>query len=177
MGANYLFWALLLLTLPLNWLAAAVAAAAWHEGCHFLAVWLLGGRAGSFRVGLSGAVLDVAGLTPWAECLAALAGPLGGLMLTGLWRQFPRLALCAAAQSAFNLLPVYPLDGGRALRCCLDMLFPRHSRGIGIAAEGICLGFLLAFCAVNRLFPLLIWGILTLLTRKRPCKASFLRVQ
>lgn len=177
MGASCLFWALLLLVLPLNWLVAAFLAAAWHELCHYSVLRLLGGRVEGFRLGVMGAVLDVSDLTPRGEFLTALAGPLGGFLLTFLWRQFPRLALCAAAQSVFNLLPIYPLDGGRALRSSLDMLFPRHSRGIGMAAERICLGFLLAFCAVNRLYPFLIWGILALLTRKRPCKAPFLRVQ
>lgn len=177
MAASFLLWALMLLVLPLPWLLAAALAAAWHEGCHFLAIALLGGRSVGFRLGVSGAVLDVARLTPRAEFLCALAGPLGGLLLTALWRQFPRLAFCAGIQSFFNLLPIYPLDGGRALGCLLDGLVPEVSRGITLAAELLCIGLLMALCLVYRLYFPLFWGILTLLTRKRPCKANLLRVQ
>ena len=38
----YIFLALLLLVLPIRWLVAAVLAAAFHEGFHMAAVYLLG---------------------------------------------------------------------------------------------------------------------------------------
>lgn len=170
MAVSFLFWALLLLTLPLNWLVAAFLAAAWHELCHYTLLRFLGGRAEGFRLGLTGATLDVSGLTPGTEFVTALAGPLGGFLLTFLWRQFPRLSLCAAAQSVFNLLPIYPLDGGRALRCILkESLFTALERFILAALAVLCLCF-------GLWFPL-IWGLLCLLARKRPCKAPLLKVQ
>lgn len=49
------------------------------------------------------------------EVLCALAGPLGGFLLLFLLHSAPRIALCAFVQSVCNLIPVYPLDGGRAL--------------------------------------------------------------
>ncbi len=108
--------ALLLLTLPLPWVAAAVLAAAVHEGCHLGAVYLLGGKAQGLWVGPRGARMDAVLPSQRREVLAILAGPGGSLALTLLAGLFPRLALCGLIQGLFNLLPLPPLDGGRALR-------------------------------------------------------------
>lgn len=111
------FLALLLLTVPLPILAAAILAAAFHEGCHVLAVRLLGGRIEGCGLTWGGAILDVSGLPRKREALAAAAGPFGSLLLLSLTRWLPTLALCGLAQGLYNLLPVYPLDGGRILFC------------------------------------------------------------
>lgn len=58
-------------------------------------------------------------MSPAEAVICALSGPLGGLLLTLTIGYLPRLALCALVQSIFNLLPFYPLDGGRALRAML----------------------------------------------------------
>lgn len=117
--------ALLLMTLPLNWLLAWLMAAVWHEICHVAAVLLLGERVESITLGLLGAQIRTVPLSPGRGIFCALAGPLGGLALVLLWRWFPRIALCALAQSAVNLLPVYPLDGGQALKTFLEACLPR----------------------------------------------------
>lgn len=69
--------ALALLVLPLPWLMAAVAAAAFHELCHALAVRLLGGRIYRMALGSRGAVMELAAMPPGRELLAAAAGPMG----------------------------------------------------------------------------------------------------
>ena len=53
-----LMGAFLLLTLPLNWLLSALAAAAFHELCHGEAILLLGGRIWGVRIGVGGAVME-----------------------------------------------------------------------------------------------------------------------
>ena len=116
--------ALGILVLPLQWVGAAVLAAAIHEAFHYLAVRLCGGEIMGFTVGISGAKLAVRGLSNGQEIFCALAGPMGGLLLLLGLRWIPRTALCAAFQSVFNLFPVYPLDGGRALRCGLEWWLP-----------------------------------------------------
>ena len=116
--------ALLLLILPLRWILALLVAAAFHELCHLLALRLCGGQCRRIRLGAFGAVIQAAPLPPPQALFCSLAGPAGGLLLIGLARWFPRLALCGAMQSAFNLLPIRGLDGSHALRFFLELFLP-----------------------------------------------------
>ncbi len=113
-----LMGAFLLLTLPLNWLLSALAAAAFHELCHGAAILLLGGRIWGVRIGAGGAVMETEPLSSGKELVCALAGPAGSLLLVLMFRVFPRVAVCALVQGAFNLLPVFPTGrrAGAALR-------------------------------------------------------------
>ena len=120
--------ALALLVLPLSWLAAAVTAALFHELCHGAVAVALGGSLGNIRLGERGASMEVGGLSNGRELLAAAAGPVGSLGLL-LGRCFPRLALCGLVQGFYNLLPIYPLDGGRILFCLIRF---RHSEGVAL---------------------------------------------
>ncbi len=117
-----LLLALMLLQLPIQWVAAVMAAAAVHEICHAIAVVLCGGSIRSVSLGARGARMDVAIPSPVKELLCALAGPMGSLLLLLVGNWFPRLAICGAFHGIYNLLPVYPLDGGRALRCAAALL-------------------------------------------------------
>lgn len=108
--------ALLLLTLPLPYVAAALIAAAVHEGGHAGAVRLLGGKTQGLWVGARGARMEAVLPDTRRELLAILAGPAASLSLMLFVGIFPRLALCGLAQGLFNLLPFVPLDGGRAIR-------------------------------------------------------------
>ncbi len=118
--------ALMLLVLPLRWILAWAAAAAFHECCHALAVRLCGGKVIGVRVRGIGAEMSVTGIQGGRELICALAGPLGALMLLLFARWFPATAVCAVFQSVYNLLPIYPMDGGRALRCAMEMAAPHR---------------------------------------------------
>ena len=76
-----LLGALLLLVVPLNWLSAAIFAAAVHELAHIAMILLCGGRIYGLRIGAAGARLDVEDLGPFREGLSAAAGPLGSFLL------------------------------------------------------------------------------------------------
>lgn len=103
-------------------LGTVLGAAAVHELGHCLALALLGAPVSGLRVGVFGAALeaDRRGLSYPGELAAVLAGPGANLLcaasltlLGGARWAVPtgaNLVLCA-----FNLLPVRPLDGGRAL--------------------------------------------------------------
>lgn len=173
-GWSCVLGALLLLTLPLNWLGAAISAAAFHEACHALAVVALGGRIWSVSIGPGGALMQTSPLGRWQELICALAGPLGSLALIGLAGGFPRVAVCGLCQGLYNLLPIFPLDGGRAVRCLLP--------GGWIWVERACLGGLLGAALGGLVFKG--WGLLPLLMvasmvlrRKKPCKRRGFRVQ
>lgn len=112
----------LVLTLPINWFAAAVAAAAIHEICHILAIYLLGGCVRGLEIQIRGAVIQADIPDKKTEILAAAAGPIGSLFLLVFCRSLPRLAMCGFVQGVFNLIPIYPMDGGRILKCAADCL-------------------------------------------------------
>lgn len=114
-----LWWAFLLLCLPINWIMACVAAALVHEMGHAVAVYFMGGSIRTVRIGMAGAIIHGDCLTYGREILCSLMGPLFSL-LCFLWiRIFPWFALCGLIHGLYNLLPMYPLDGGRALLAML----------------------------------------------------------
>ena len=164
-----ILWAFLILTLPIEFLASALVAAIFHEICHALAAQLLGGRSLGMTRGGGGMVMEVAGLDTKGECLCALAGPVGSLLLAVL--PFPTLALCGLCQGLFNLIPIMPLDGGRILGCILEMTIPQHREKIEIGVEVL----LLAGAIYLGTWAVLLW--LCLVFRKFPCKPWGKRVQ
>lgn len=160
--------AALLLVLPLNWLIAAAMAAVFHELCHYAAARMMGIRIIGFTVGANGCLLSTEPMGMRQEVLCAAAGPVGSLFMVLLIRWFPRLAICAAIQGLYNLLPIYPLDGGRILRCALSLLIRDDSveRICSWTERVICvlilvLGFLSTFCLELGFLPLLFGLILT----------------
>ena len=117
----------MLLLLPLRWCFAMAAASAVHELFHITAVRLCAGRINRMCIRFGGAVIEADIMKQGRELLCILAGPLGSLCLVLLCRFLPEIAVCALLQSAYNLLPLPYLDGGRALRCILEMVFHKNT--------------------------------------------------
>ena len=149
-GDALIFAALLLLIFPLKWLIAAIMAALWHEFCHYLAVKLCGGRIDMIRVAKNGTVMRSQIHNAGYELICVLAGPLGSLALILLARWIPRIAFCAAVHGIYNLMPIYPLDGGRAFHIFAESILPHNIARrvcaclewivrIGICAAGVLL--------------------------------------
>ena len=136
-----------LLILPLRWLLAWLVAVAVHEGCHLAAVILCGGRVDAFRLDAGGASMVANDLTSAQEIFCVLAGPIGAVILLLPWiRWIPATAVCAVLQSACNLLPLVFLDGGRAVRCVLEMwMMEQKADIISRSIHNICISAIAAF--------------------------------
>ena len=132
------FWcmlAALCLTVPIPWAGAFLLSSVAHELGHIFAMKWMGIRIHRLLLRADGAYLEAGEMTPKQELVCALAGPLGGLAVVLLARWFPRTAVCAVVQTCFNALPVYPFDGGRALRSLTGFWIPEYTEKICVFAE------------------------------------------
>lgn len=184
--ASCIIWALMLLVLPFSWLLAAAAAALVHELGHLVGIWLFAGTCREITVQPDGMVIhaDIPGRG--RELLCILLGPLFGAALLIFAHRFPQTAVCAGLQTLYNLLPIYPLDGGRALHCAASMLFSpivsaricRWVNGVTLAALLLAAGFAAVWLDLGVL-PLVVSGTLAVRSafRNTTCKEGAQNVQ
>ncbi len=195
---NASFWLLVLLAAivsPLTVVAAILTAAALHELGHLAVMRYYGVSVKRFRLTALGAELDAPALArlPYGrELIITLAGVTVNLFcavllaLLGLrtWREWCFVFAGAhLVLAAFNLLPVVPLDGARAL--CLALSFflgpatgERVTAAVSLACSlalcalglklslGLHSGWLFAFAAFG-----LLWGTLRQLGLARGAKS------
>ena len=174
-AVSLLMAAIVLLLIPLPWVVAWVCSVVVHELSHCVAVKLCGGKILAIRIGAGGAAIEIGMLTTGKFVLCSLAGPAGGQVLLLLANVFPRLALCSLCHCVYNLLPVYPLDGGRVLRRGLEYLpsaktAERIEYGILLAVVLLCVWFAIRFSL--GIVPLLLAAGLVFqrVKAKVPCK-------
>lgn len=180
----YIILALSLLVIPFPWVLGWCFAVFFHELCHYLVLKLF--RIPVFQIKMSafGAQISAGNMTTGQEIICALAGPLGSLALLSVQRTFPYIALCAFGQLVFNLLPIYPLDGGRVL-AGICLIFFDAKKGLYFS-NIISIIFFIFLCVIFvaisfniklGVMPLLL--ILFVLFRiiKIPCKAGAQIVQ
>lgn len=129
-------------------LGPGLLACALHELGHWLAIRLLGGRIAWLRLTAVGAEMALDGTRPLSygrECAAALAGPAASLITAQLAARggLYLLAGLSLGQGLFNLLPILPLDGGRALGLLLSLTGADAERAMGVLSavlSGLLLG-------------------------------------
>lgn len=121
-GAVLLMGVLYFLLKPAE-LAALLGTAAVHELGHLAALALLGADIETISMEACGLNIRCGTLDgTFAKCFAALAGPAAGVGLFFILRGVghPLAAELSLWLSIINLLPVLPLDGGRALQAVLE---------------------------------------------------------
>lgn len=184
-SAACILGAMALLTLPLKWLIGAAVAAGVHEAGHLLAIALVGAGSAGIRVGCRGAKIDAVFSKPWQELVCTAAGPAASLSLLLLASRFPRLGICGFVQGIYNLLPIYPLDGGRILACILAWMSPSRAekitRRVGRMVSAMLLAAAFAAAVLGQLGMglLLAWTAWSSggLSGKIPCKTRAKAVQ
>ena len=178
--------AVLLLMVPFPWLFGWGVAVLVHELSHCVALRLCGKQIGMVFLDMNGARIHTEDLSNWQMILCALAGPTGGLLLLPLAKIFPQATICALFLSLYNLLPVYPLDGGRALYGLMRLILPEHICEVICHKIEMFVLLSMIFLCVIAFFvwklggmPLLaaVLFVLRILKIKRPCKTTIYAVQ
>ena len=149
---------------------SVLAAAAAHEAGHLTAALALRVRVTEVRLGALDARIRMQSSGYRQEAICALAGPAAsGLFCIAMAKACPACAAISLLLGLFNALPVFPLDGGRALRAMLGLFLPLSrveevSRGTGLAvcAAGLA-GALLGVRKFGLgMMPVLVWGLFLL---------------
>lgn len=118
-----------------------------HELGHIVAFYLLGAKIERLTLSCCGAALRYKScLSPHSEAIAALAGPAVNLALYAVFNDEVNLLLFS-----LNMLPVFPLDGGRAVKAVLP-----HSQPV----LGLVVLVLLTVCGVYAAIKFKIFGLL-----------------
>lgn len=108
-----------------RWTLRLLGCGAVHELGHWAILRLCGVPVVGFRLRISGAVIQTQWMDYTTEIRSAAAGPCAGLLLGAvLLRYAPETALLSIGLSAANLLPLYPMDGGRILAAALLKRLP-----------------------------------------------------
>lgn len=124
-------------------------ALALHEAAHLTALALFRRPVLGLTLGAGGAKIETEALTLRQEALSAAAGPLVNLLSGALTlRCVPAFSAVSLGLAAVNLLPLYPLDGGRILRAALLSRLPpeRTERILRLAVWLTCSTLMVGAC-------------------------------
>lgn len=137
-----------------------------HELGHVLALVYYHVPIRRVSIGISGAVIHHDLCTYRTEFVCALSGPAAGFLLCLIvCRRCPELAVISCGLSFVNLLPLYPLDGGRILRSVLLQRFNEAfvMRVLKYVTAAVCCILMTAACCVTATLQMGIWPIFAVL--------------
>ena len=171
----YILVPILILLIPLRYLFAWTIAVTAHELGHICALYAMDQPITQIKIGFRGAEIHTHSLSSGKEVICAAAGPLLGGILILFAKFMPLISLCAAFQTAFNLLPLPQQDGERILQAGLSLFIPKYAGVITVIVRYIFTVILSLFCILYGTgIPgiSVIGGLILLKVVKRPCKRS-----
>lgn len=164
----FLVSAILLLpfSLVFGWIFAVII----HELFHLVILKLLNITIFQITIKASGAVIRTDTMQPLEEMVCALAGPIGGCMGLLFINVYPYVAVFSFILSVYNLIPIYPADGGRVLRCILTIIYSDDVAKVVSDRTDKVIKLLILICAILWLLKLNCKPLIIL------CVASFLLI-
>ena len=139
-----------------------------HECGHILALRLTKHKIHSLKFTAVGVILETGPLSYRYELAVSLSGPaVNALLLFLTAKSSPLFALVNLCLLLYNMLPLYPLDGGRALCATLHLLLnERTAHFMEILLGALCFLCILSVCIYLTcmwhagLWPILLGGML-----------------
>lgn len=162
-----------------------LVSAALHEGGHLVAMRVLHVPFYGMELHGTGAVIHTGNTSPGKEALCAAAGPAVNLLLFMLtFRYLPGMALANGILLFWNLLPLYPLDGGRLINIAIAALFgvmaaDRISRALNLllAITVTAFGVWQTCVCHTGLYPCLFASLFLCKAANTPCKICPVRLK
>lgn len=181
-----IFGALLFFFIPIQWILSWIISVVIHEIGHLVAIRLCKNSIYCIQVNIRGIYILTDSQAPVYEIICSLAGPLLGIIPVIFSKWIPRIAICAYIQTIYNLLPIYPQDGGRIIKSILILIFKKQ-KGIKVFTVleiifKVFIGVLLFYGAMWNIFGSLLPMAFTAYIIKRmilkySCKQHHERVQ
>ena len=124
------------------------------------------------RIGMFGAQMNTCPLSRIQEIICAAAGPLGSILSFFIFiKIYPMTAIFCLIHCVYNMIPLYPLDGGRVVHALLESI---NDKAIIIFDK--CISFLLFVVCVYVVMhfasgpiPLILVTILIFKNKKAKC--------